>query len=90
MSQRPSRDAARLAGTDPRYLLPRPFPIAASGVGIVDHDEVPATTGQDLHRAGPARGEAVGLEHERLSVNYRGLQVRLTNLAGNVIHGVID
>ena len=30
-----------------------------------------------------------GLEHERLSVNYRGLQVRLTNLAGNVIHGVI-
>ena len=31
-----------------------------------------------------------GLEHERLSVNYRGLQVRLTNLAGNVIDGVID
>jgi hypothetical protein len=30
-----------------------------------------------------------GLEHERLSVNYRGLRVRLTNLAGNVIHGVI-
>jgi hypothetical protein len=30
-----------------------------------------------------------GLDHERLSINYRGLQVRLTNLDGNVIHDII-
>jgi hypothetical protein len=31
-----------------------------------------------------------GLEHERLSVNHRGLPVRLTNLDGNVIQDVIN
>jgi hypothetical protein len=31
-----------------------------------------------------------GLDHERLSVNYRGLNVRLTNLAGRVVQDVID
>ncbi|MBC8355459.1 MAG: DUF1501 domain-containing protein [Planctomycetes bacterium] len=30
-----------------------------------------------------------GLDHERLAINYRGLQARLTNLEGNVIHDVI-
>jgi hypothetical protein len=30
-----------------------------------------------------------GLDHRRLSINHRGLQVRLTNLAGIVIHDVI-
>ncbi|HIF32175.1 MAG TPA: DUF1501 domain-containing protein [Planctomycetes bacterium] len=30
-----------------------------------------------------------GLDHRRLSINHRGLQVRLTNLAGHVIHDVI-
>ena len=30
-----------------------------------------------------------GLDHERLTVNHRGLGVRLTNLGGNVIEDVI-
>ncbi len=30
-----------------------------------------------------------GLDHERLAVNHRGLNVRLTNLEGNVVHNVI-
>lgn len=31
-----------------------------------------------------------GLDHERLKVNHRGLGVRLTNLAGNVVDEIID
>ncbi len=31
-----------------------------------------------------------GLDHERLAVNYRGLDVRLTNLEGHVVHNVVD
>lgn len=31
-----------------------------------------------------------GFDHERLSVNYRGLDVRLTNLAGEVVHDVLE
>ena len=30
-----------------------------------------------------------GLDHERLSVNHRGLDVRLTNLEGKVVHNVL-
>lgn len=31
-----------------------------------------------------------GIDHKRLTVNYRGLDVRLTNLDGHVVHNVID
>lgn len=31
-----------------------------------------------------------GIDHQRLTVNYRGLDVRLTNLDGHVVHNVID
>jgi hypothetical protein len=31
-----------------------------------------------------------GIDHERLTVNYSGLDVRLTNLDGHVVHKVID
>jgi hypothetical protein len=31
-----------------------------------------------------------GLDHERLSVNHRGLNVRLTNLEGEVVHDVLS
>jgi len=31
-----------------------------------------------------------GLDHERLTVNYRGLDVRLTNLEGHVVRNVIS
>ena len=31
-----------------------------------------------------------GLDHERLTVSYRGLDVRLTNLAGHVVQNMID
>lgn len=30
-----------------------------------------------------------GLDHERLTINYRGLDVRLTNLAGRVVHDLL-
>ena len=30
-----------------------------------------------------------GLDHERLTINHRGLEVRLTNLAGNVVHPLL-
>ena len=30
-----------------------------------------------------------GLDHERLTVNHRGLNVRLTNLGGEVVHNVL-
>lgn len=31
-----------------------------------------------------------GIDHKRLTVNYRGLDVRLTNLDGHVVHDLID
>lgn len=31
-----------------------------------------------------------GLDHQRLKVDHRGLGVRLTNLAGHVVHDIID
>ena len=30
-----------------------------------------------------------GIDHERLAVNYRGLDVRLTNLEGRVVHELV-
>ena len=31
-----------------------------------------------------------GLDHERLTINHRGLDVRLTNLEGKVVHDVLS
>jgi len=86
-------------GNDGRDHHPKAFTMWMAGGGIkggIAHgetDEIGWAPVQDAVHVNDFQATLLhlfGIDHERLTVNYSGLNVRLTNLDGHVVHNVID
>ena len=86
-------------GSDGRDHHPHAFSMWMAGGGAKggtvhgETDEIgwaPARDGVHVNDFQATLLHLFGLDHERLTVNYRGLDVRLTNLEGHVVRNVIS